>query len=369
MTTSAVDAGQVILREVEPRDADACARIVFEAFGAIHDYHRFRRDFPAVEAAAGLMGMWIPHPQVWGVVAELDGRVVGSNFLDERDPIRGVGPITIDSKAQNAGIGRELMGAVLERGSDAPGIRLVQDGFHMRSLSLYTSLGFDVTASCVLMEGVPRDEPPAGIEVRPVTEEDLDECEALCVKVHGIPRTGALRDSIGPFTSYAAVRDGRILAYASTLTFWPMAYGVAEDEESMKAPPRRGGGARGADRDADPAPVGPLPLEPRAGAEGDQADERDGARRVPGAAGLVVPVGSLLSRVGERTSLRSGKSGRVSRQRTRATTITAAARAVSSASFTARYGMKRARVAKTTKPSKIPVDRAPSRTRIRLFGL
>ncbi len=235
MTTSAVDAGQVILREVEPRDADACARIVFEAFGAIHDYHRFRRDFPAVEAAAGLMGMWIPHPQVWGVVAELDGRVVGSNFLDERDPIRGVGPITIDSKAQNAGIGRELMGAVLERGSDAPGIRLVQDGFHMRSLSLYTSLGFDVTASCVLMEGVPRDEPPAGIEVRPVTEEDLDECEALCVKVHGIPRTGALRDSIGPFTSYAAVRDGRIVAYASTLSFWPMAYGVAEDEESMKA--------------------------------------------------------------------------------------------------------------------------------------
>jgi hypothetical protein len=39
-----------------------------------------------------LMAIWIPHPMVWGVVAELDGRLVGSNFLDERNPIRGVGP-------------------------------------------------------------------------------------------------------------------------------------------------------------------------------------------------------------------------------------------------------------------------------------
>ena len=98
-----------------------------------------------------LMRGWIPHPAVWGVVAEADGKIVGSNFLDERDPIRGVGPITIDPKAQNAGVGRRLMEAVIERGKDAPGIRLLQDGFHMRSLSLYTSLGFDVKASCIVM--------------------------------------------------------------------------------------------------------------------------------------------------------------------------------------------------------------------------
>jgi GNAT superfamily N-acetyltransferase len=234
-TSSTASAGQVTIREVEPGDAEACAQILFDAFGDIHDHHRFRRDFPALEAAAGMMGMWIPHPQVWGVVGEIDGRVVGSNFLDERDPIRGVGPITVDPAGQNAGVGRRLMSAVLERGRDARGIRLVQDGFHMRSLSLYTSLGFEVTASCVLMEGQPRGEAAAGWDVRPVTEDDLDECEALCVRVHGFERTGALRDSIGAFTPYAALRDGRIVAYASTLTFWPMAYGVAESEEDMRA--------------------------------------------------------------------------------------------------------------------------------------
>ena len=33
------------------------------------------------------------------------------------------------------------MHAVIERGEGSPGIRLLQDSFHMRSLALYESLG------------------------------------------------------------------------------------------------------------------------------------------------------------------------------------------------------------------------------------
>jgi GNAT superfamily N-acetyltransferase len=232
-TTSTRDAA-VVLREAEPADAEACARIVFDAFASIHDLHRFPRDFPVPEAAVGMMAAWVPHPAIWGVVAEVDGRIVGSNFLDERDPIAGVGPITVDPAGQNAGVGRKLMEAVLERGRQARGIRLVQDGFHMRSLSLYTSLGFDVTAACVVMSGEPRGTGAAGVEVRPLAEEDLEECEALCKRVHGFERTGALRDAMQAFNAYAAVRDGRIVAYASTVTFWQMGHGVAENEDDMK---------------------------------------------------------------------------------------------------------------------------------------
>jgi GNAT superfamily N-acetyltransferase len=234
-TTSTAGPGLVTLREAEPADLEACAQICFEAFGDIHDHHRFPRDFPALEAAMGMLGAWIPHPAVWGVVAEVDGRIVGSNFLDERDPIRGVGPITIAPTGQNAGVGRRLMEAVLERGEGARGIRLLQDGFHMRSLSLYSKLGFDVTASCVVMHGTARSGPITGVEVRPLGEHDLEECEALCKEVHGFERTGALRDAIQAFAPFAAVRDGRIVAYATTLTFWPMAHGVAEHEEDMQA--------------------------------------------------------------------------------------------------------------------------------------
>jgi predicted N-acetyltransferase YhbS len=227
--------GRVTLREVEPGDAERCAQILFDAFGSIQDYHRFQRDFPVLEAAEGMMAAWIPHPLVWGVVAEIEGRIVGSNFLDERDPIRGVGPITVDPETQNAGVGRKLMEAVMERGEGAPGIRLQQDAFHMRSLSLYESLGFDVKEPVAVITGEPRSDPVPGVEVRPLEEGDLDECAALGEKVHGFARTNALRDSIQASAPFVAVRDGSIVAYASGVTFWPMNHGVAESEDDMKA--------------------------------------------------------------------------------------------------------------------------------------
>lgn len=235
-TPAATSAADITLREPTPSDTDELARIVYEAFGEIHDHHRFQRDFPSIETAAMMMGAWIPHPDVWGIVAEVDGRIVGSNFLDERDPIRGVGPITIDPKSQNSGVGRRLMEAVIERGRDAPGIRLLQDSFHMRSLALYTRLGFDAVAPCIVMQGEPRGEPDPASETRPLTENDLDECEALCTKVHGFARTGALRDAIhGPMDPFVALRGGRITAYAAAVNFWPMAHGVAETDEDLQA--------------------------------------------------------------------------------------------------------------------------------------
>ena len=227
--------GRVALREAEPGDGEVCAQICFDAFGGFHDHHQFPRDFPVLEAAAGIMGMWIPHPSIWGVVAEIDGRIVGSNFLDERDPIRGVGPITVDPEGQNAGVGRKLMRAVLERGEGAAGIRLLQDAFNMRSLSLYESLGFDLKEPVAVMTGKPRSGPVEGVEVRPLDEADLDECESLCKRVHGFERTNELRDAIQAFTPFVAVRDGRLVAYTSAATFWPMNHGVADSDDDMKA--------------------------------------------------------------------------------------------------------------------------------------
>jgi predicted N-acetyltransferase YhbS len=226
---------RITLRSPTPDDIDALGQIVYDAFGGIHDQHGFPRDFPNPETALGMMSAWVPHPEVWGVVAEIDGRIVGSNFIDERDPIRGIGPITIDPNVQNSGVGRRLMEAAIERGSGAPGIRLVQDGFHMRSLSLYTSLGFEVTAPCIVMAGRPRSSPVAGVRVRPLEQSDLDECAALCVKVHAFERTGALRDSLATSTPLVAERDGRLVAYAAAPTYWPMSHGVAETEDDMKA--------------------------------------------------------------------------------------------------------------------------------------
>jgi GNAT superfamily N-acetyltransferase len=228
-------AEKITLREPEASDAARCAEIVFEAFGAIHDHHRFQRDFPAIEAAAGLLDMFIAHPQIWGVLAEVDGQIVGSNFLDERSPIRGVGPITVAPEGQDSGVGRRLMEAVLERGKEAPGIRLLQDAFHMRSLALYEMLGFDVKEGVAVVTGSPRERAPSDHEVRPLEDQDLDACEELCLAVHGYERTNELRDAQQAFTPFVALRDGRIVAYASAVNFWPMNHGVAQTAADMHA--------------------------------------------------------------------------------------------------------------------------------------
>jgi GNAT superfamily N-acetyltransferase len=225
------------IREMEPGDGEECARIVYEAFGGFQDHHRFPRDFPTLEAAAQLTSNFIAHPGIWGVVAEAEGRIVGSNFLDERAEITGVGPITVDPDAQGHGIGRRLMEAVMTRGAAARGIRLFQDSFNMQSLALYASLGFEVKEPAVVMSGVSRSGPAAGTEVRPLEEGDLQECERLCVSVHGFERTSELRDAlqVPVLSPFVALRDGRVTAYATTLTFFPAAYGVAETEHDMCA--------------------------------------------------------------------------------------------------------------------------------------
>ena len=226
-----------LLRPVEPDDADAAARIVYAAFAGIHDHHRFPRDFPTLDAARELVQAFIAHPRIWGVVAERDGRIVGSNFLDERGPIRGVGPITVDPQAQARGVGRRLMQAVIKRGADAAGIRLLQDSFNTQSLALYTSLGFEVAEPVALMSGVPRAPLAGDVNVRVLEPRDLDACEQLCLAVHGFERSAELRDALAApgLRPIVATRGGRVVAYATTLSFFPAAYAVAETDDDMMA--------------------------------------------------------------------------------------------------------------------------------------
>lgn len=227
--------GAVTLRPAGPEDAAECGRVIFESFRDIHDRHQFRRDFASVEDAVGMAGMFIGHPHVYGVVAEAGGRIVGSNFLSEHGEVRGVGPITVDPGVQQKGVGRALMRAVLERAEGARGVRLVQDSFNTLSLSLYAGLGFDVREPLALVEGRPRAAPSAGAEVRPMREDDIAECAALCERVHGFSREGELRDAVRHFDPFVLVRGGRVAGYVSAATFWPLNHGVAEAEAEMCA--------------------------------------------------------------------------------------------------------------------------------------
>ena len=126
MTHGAADA-QLNLRSGSPADAEPCGQILFDAFATIAAEHNFPSDVPSVEVGIDLIRMLFSHPHFFSVVAELDGTIVGSNVLDERSQIAGLGPITVDPKVQNRQIGRRLMEAALERAQEKsyPGVPIV----------------------------------------------------------------------------------------------------------------------------------------------------------------------------------------------------------------------------------------------------
>jgi hypothetical protein len=168
------------------------------------------------------MTMLLTHPHFFSVVAELDGKIVGSNFLDERSAIAGVGPITVEPTIQNRGLGRRLMEAVLNRASDKahPGVRLLQSAYHGRSLALYSTMGFQVREGIACMQGAPIGVSLTGYPVRPAREEDIEACDRICRFVHGHDRHRELLDAVKLGTAKIVEHDGRITGYASDFGFF-----------------------------------------------------------------------------------------------------------------------------------------------------
>ena len=225
----------VTLRPGQLADAAECGRICYEAFDSIARQHNFPPDFPSVEVATDLLTMFLSHPRFFGVVAEADGKIVGSNFLDERSAIAGVGPITVDPKVQNSGIGRRLMQAVLDRAAERKfaGVRLLQSAYHSRSLSLYASLGFAPREPIACMNGAAIGHVADGFHVRRAAETDFDACNRLCTFVHGHDRSGELFDAIKLGTATVVEFGGQITGYATDLGF--LAHAVGETNRDVMA--------------------------------------------------------------------------------------------------------------------------------------
>ena len=225
----------VTIRPGHPDDAPELGRICHAAFTAIANAHKFPPDFPNAEVATGVLRQMLGNSGSHGVVAEVDGKIAGSNFLDERNAISGVGPITVDPEIQNKGIGGQLMRAVMERSQAKgfAGIRLVQAGYHTRSLSLYSKLGFDVREHLSCLQGNAIDRQTDGYTVRAATNADLEACNALCRNVHGADRGGEVRDAIAGGGVSVVERGGRITGYTTAIAFF--GHTVCETTDDLKA--------------------------------------------------------------------------------------------------------------------------------------
>lgn len=220
------------LRRGTLEDVEACASICYAGFGAIAERHNFPPDFPSLAPAQQLMASLLSRDDVYSTIAEIDRRVVGSNFLWETASVAGVGPITVDPSAQDRATGRRLMEEVLKRARERgfSGIRLVQAGYHTRSLSLYAKLGFEVREPLATMQGPPIGGTVPGCVVRPARIEDVGACNRLHFRVHGFERERELLDGIEQVTASIVERGDRITGYATSIGFFGHAVGESNDD-------------------------------------------------------------------------------------------------------------------------------------------
>lgn len=222
------------LRPFTLADADVCADICYRAFRSIGQKHNFPGGFHSVEAARATI-VSMTGPGRYGVVAEVDGRIAGSNFVDERAVISGIGPITVDPAVQGAQVGRRLMRYVMERAEarGVVGMRLVQAAYNTTSISLYTKLGFVVREPLASFQGSDLGVQVPGCTVRQARSDDLAACNRLCFRAHGFDRSDEVQEAIDLGWARVVERGGRLTGYCTALSY--AGHAVGETNDDLKA--------------------------------------------------------------------------------------------------------------------------------------
>ncbi len=219
------------LRRPQQEHIAELGRICFEAFAGIADAHGFPRDFESVEFAEGIVGLLMQQETVYTVAAFDDGAPRGSNFLNMWGDSAGIGPISVDPKAQGEGIGRQMMQDAVDHAKNQgfEMVRLCQDSFNMQSLALYASVGFDVQeplAHMILAAG------PVDDAFRPATPADYDAMDALCRDVYRMSRKGEYATLTAAGFPVFVLDRGHITGY---LIGSIIGHGVAESDDEMLA--------------------------------------------------------------------------------------------------------------------------------------
>jgi predicted N-acetyltransferase YhbS len=220
------------LRTGNLADAPTCSQICYQAFKTISEHHNFPSDFPSADVTQKLISRLFFRSDVYSVVAELAGQIVGSNFLSEETTIAGVGPLSVAPTFQNASLGRHLMTAVLDRTQQQgfASVRLVQAAFHNRSLALYTKLGFVVQEPLATIQGQAIGLQTPGYQVRPATFEDLEACHHLCQQIHCFDRDRELSHAIKQGTATVVERGNMLTGYATAIGFFGHAVGATNED-------------------------------------------------------------------------------------------------------------------------------------------
>jgi predicted N-acetyltransferase YhbS len=225
------------IRPIEQKDVESCGKIGYEAHKTISTAHGYPSEQPSEEFGIDLIRMLLGNPDSWGVLAERQGRILGSIFLHEfpPSPVTVIGPLTVHPTAEGGGIGRKLMDAALIRArrQNHDRIRLVQSPSHIRSFVLYTKCGFTLREPLFLMQGQPLKSDNNRSARLVLDENDISMCNNLCKSAYGFSRYMELRQAVDQGVAFMIEQDGTVTGYAAGTGI--LCHAVAKSNEDLKA--------------------------------------------------------------------------------------------------------------------------------------
>ena len=230
----------LVIQSIEYNDVKSCGKTGYQAHKTISSAHGYPSEQPSEEFGIGLIRSLLENPNSWGVLAERQGKTLGSIFLHKfpPSPVAVIGPLTVHPSAEGGGVGRMLMDAALTQAhkQNYDQIRLVQSPSHIRSFVLYTKCGFTLREPLLLMQGQPLKNVnnTSSANLRPVDDDnDVSVCNELCKSVHGFSREMELRQAKDQGVATMIERDGIITGYAAGLGI--LSHAVTKSNEELKA--------------------------------------------------------------------------------------------------------------------------------------
>lgn len=216
----------ITVREIRPEDVAAADAVLVGAFGPPGSYAAELRRYVALD------------PHGW-LLAELDGRAVGTAGALCYGPFAHIGLVAVRPDAQRRGVGAALMERLLA-GLEARGCASAVLDATEAGAGLYARFGFvevERTVRYVRQEG-DAERPPASRAVTPLLPADLPEVAAFDAPIFGADRTAVLASYLRDAAGRAFLtRDerGEIAGYliAQPAAIGPWAARSAEDAEAL----------------------------------------------------------------------------------------------------------------------------------------
>jgi hypothetical protein len=95
----------LMIRPVEQNDAESCGKIGYKAYKTISSAHGYSSDQPSEEFGIALIKRLLGDQNSWDVLAERQGKTLGSIFLHKfpPSPVAVIGPLTVHPSAEGGG--------------------------------------------------------------------------------------------------------------------------------------------------------------------------------------------------------------------------------------------------------------------------